>query len=255
MTTPRNPASSDQADEAAKTSEADAASRRWFIQHSSLLLAGGGLGGVKPLQIPHVHASGHARIRLGLVGCGGRGVAAIDQAMLGAVKRWNWSLWAMSLIAVFMRVPKPQRQAWDRIQPQRFVGLDAYQGVINSQADVIYLVTPPGLLPLHFEAAVAANKHVFMEKSVAVDAPGVRRVLAAGEAASAKQLLVQVGLQRRHDKRYQDCIAQIHQGALGRSRLRVPTGMLPACGLGAPKRSDRTRISAKQLVLLHLAIG
>lgn len=232
----------DDANEVAKPNEGDAASRRRFIQRSSLLLAGGGLGGVQPLQVPLVHGSGNARIRLGLIGCGGRGVAAIDQAMFAADQ--DIELVAMGDVfdhSIHAAYRNLKGKYGDRIQPQRFVGLDAYQGVISSQADVIYLATPPGFRPLHFEAAVAANKHVFMEKPVAVDAPGVRRVLAAGELAAAKRLSVQVGLQRRHDPRYQDCIAQIHQGALG------PISFARAYGNAAgmwtrPRKKDQTEL-------------
>ncbi len=239
MTTPANP---NRADEAAKANDSDAASRRWFIQHSSLLLAGGGLGGVQPLSVPLVHSSGQSRIRLGLVGCGGRGVAAIDQAMLAGGE--DVELVAMGDVfdrSIHAAYRNLKGKYGDRIQPQRFVGFDAYQGVIDSQADVIYLATPPGFRPLHFEAAVAASKHVFMEKPVAVDAPGVRRILAAGELAAAKQLSVQVGLQRRHDRRYQDCIAQIHQGALG--RITLARAYWNAAGMWTrPRKKDQTEL-------------
>ena len=75
----------------------------------------------------------------------------------------------------------------------KFVGFDAYQKVLDAGPDLVILATPPGFRPIHFEAAVKAGKHVFMEKPVATDAPGVRRVLAAAEEAKKKNLAVGVG--------------------------------------------------------------
>src|SRR5690606_9595335 len=94
------------------------------------------------------------------------------------------------------------------------VGFDAYRAAIK-EADVENLTTPPGSRPLHFEEDVKQGKHVFMEKSVAVDAPGVRRVLAAAEIAKQKKLNVVVGLQRRFQAHYRAAIERIHAGAIG----------------------------------------
>jgi predicted dehydrogenase len=99
-------------------------------------------------------------------------------------------------------------------EAHKFVGFDAYEKVIPL-CDVVVIATPPGFRPQHFEAAVAANKHVFMEKPVAVDAPGVRRVLAAAEEAKKKKLNVVVGLQRHYQKVYQEWVDRIHNGAIG----------------------------------------
>ena len=97
----------------------------------------------------------------------------------------------------------------------KFIGLDGYKRVLDSDVDMVILATPPGFRPLHFEKAVEAGKHVFMEKPVAVDAPGVRRVLAAGELAREKKLWVQVGLQRRHEPIYKDTVKQLQDGIIG----------------------------------------
>ncbi|MCA9268790.1 MAG: Gfo/Idh/MocA family oxidoreductase, partial [Planctomycetales bacterium] len=98
---------------------------------------------------------------------------------------------------------------------RQFVGLDAWKKVLETDCDLVILATPPGFRPLHFEGAVAAGKHIFMEKPVATDAPGIRRVLAAGELAQQKGLLVQVGLQRRHEGAYKEVIERIHDGVIG----------------------------------------
>jgi predicted dehydrogenase len=98
---------------------------------------------------------------------------------------------------------------------QRFDGLDSYQRVMQSDADLVILATPPGFRPLQFEAAVTAGKHVFMEKPLATDALGVRRVLAAAKIARDSGLAVAVGLQRRHQTRYRECLMRLRDGAIG----------------------------------------
>jgi predicted dehydrogenase len=98
---------------------------------------------------------------------------------------------------------------------RQFVGLDAYKQAIDSDADLVLLATPPGFRPMQFEAAVAAGKHVFMEKPVAVDAPGVRRVLAANERAKQAGLAVAVGHHLRHESKHIEVINGIHDGMIG----------------------------------------
>jgi predicted dehydrogenase len=97
----------------------------------------------------------------------------------------------------------------------KFIGFDAYKSVLESDIDLVILATPPGFRPLHYEAAIEAGKHVFMEKPVAVDAPGVRRVLAANEKARQKNLAVGVGLQRRHERAYRETVARLQDGIIG----------------------------------------
>ena len=98
---------------------------------------------------------------------------------------------------------------------RQFVGFDAYKNVIESDIDLVILATSPGFRPLHFEYAVNAGRHVFMEKPVGTDAPGIRRVLAANEEAKKKNLMVAVGLQRHHEKRYLETVQRIWDGAIG----------------------------------------
>jgi predicted dehydrogenase len=96
-----------------------------------------------------------------------------------------------------------------------FSGFDAFQKAIDSGVDLVILATPPGFRPPHFEYAVKQGKHVFMEKPVATDAPGIRKVLAAAEEAKKKNLLVQVGLQRRHENQYKETVKRLQDGAIG----------------------------------------
>ncbi|MHC4074243.1 MAG: Gfo/Idh/MocA family protein, partial [Planctomycetota bacterium] len=98
---------------------------------------------------------------------------------------------------------------------RRFVGMNAYADVIGADVDMVLLTTPPGFRPLHFEAAVKANKHVFMEKPVAVDVPGIRRMIAANKQAKEKRLAVAVGLNIRHQNSSREAVRHVHDGVIG----------------------------------------
>jgi len=165
-------------------------------------------------------------IRVGLVGCGGRGTGAALQALKAAS---NTKLVAVAdafsdrIEESLQNMAQPEEadeatmDAISRVDvpsEMRFDGFDGYKEVIAA-SDVVILATPPGFRPLHFEAAVDAGKQIFMEKPVATDAPGIRRVLAAAEKAKEKQLNVVVGLQRRYQTEYLRWIEQIHEGAIG----------------------------------------
>jgi predicted dehydrogenase len=96
-----------------------------------------------------------------------------------------------------------------------FIGFDAYKQVIDSGVDLVILATPPGFRPMHLAAAIAAGKHVFTEKPVGVDGPGIRRVLEAAGEAKQKNLAVVAGTQRRHQAGYIESMKRIHDGELG----------------------------------------
>jgi len=160
-------------------------------------------------------------IRVGLVGCGGRGTGAAAQAL-------RTSAGPVQLVAMgdafADRLEKSHanllnaRGAAERVNvdaKRRFAGLDAFEKVLESGVDLVILATPPHFRPLHFQAAVERGVHVFMEKPVAVDGWGVRTVLAAGEKARAKGLGVGVGLQRHHQAGYIETMRRVHGGAIG----------------------------------------
>jgi len=201
--------------------------RRDFLKDSAATTVGAAVVG--SLSFPkHVHAAQDDTLKVALVGCGNRGAGAAVQALKtqGPVK-----LWAMadaftdrlesSLSAMQQGAKVSQGSAEgivDRIEvpkERQFVGLDAYKQAIDSGVDVVILAEPPGFRPEHFEYAVNAGKHVFMEKPVATDAHGVRQVLASARKAKAKNLKVGVGLQRHHSSNYQECINRLHDGAIG----------------------------------------
>lgn len=168
----------------------------------------------------NVHAAGSDQIRVALIGCGGRGTGAAVQALENAA---GAHVQIVALADAFrhrtdtcLRVLQKRRPAQvDVPEERRFVGLDAYQKAIDCDVDLVLLCTPPGFRPAHFESAVNAGKHVFMEKPVATDAPGVRRVLAANALAKEKRLLVAVGHHLRHEIKHREMIARIHDGAIG----------------------------------------
>jgi myo-inositol 2-dehydrogenase/D-chiro-inositol 1-dehydrogenase len=194
-------------------------SRRDFVKQSSAVAAAGSLA-LNLGAARFVHAKGaDDTIKIGVVGCGGRGTGATQQALSttgGPVK-----LVAMgdafedSVEKAYTALSKGNAEKIDCPKERRFFGLDAYQKVLASDVDLVILATPPGFRPVHFEAAVKAGKHVFMEKPVAVDGAGVRRVLAAVAESKKKNLAVGVGLQRRHDDGYLETIKRLHDGAIG----------------------------------------
>lgn len=183
-----------------------------------MMLAGGAIVGGNLSVARGAHAFGSDTIKVGLIGCGGRGTGAAIQALEttgGEVKLVAMADAFANNLQTAYRTIKGQHPERVDVGDRRFVGIDAYQQVLQSDADVVILATPPGFRPQQFEAAVQAGKHVFMEKPVATDAPGIRRVLAANELAKQRGLAVQVGLQRRHETRYRQCIERLQEGAIG----------------------------------------
>jgi len=204
------------------------ASRRQFLKASSAAVAGAAI--VSQANLAHAYeAYGDREIKIGLIGCGGRGTGAVIQLFNG---RGPIKLVAMAdafdfrlkdSLAQITRAAKRKAAGGsgsltdyvDVPESQQFVGLDAYEKVLASDCDLVVLATPPGFRPDQFDAAVEAGKHIFTEKPMAVDAPGVRKVLAAGRKAEEKGLAVQVGLQRRHEPKYIETVKRLHEEAIG----------------------------------------
>ncbi len=190
-------------------------SRRNFIASSALA------GTALMLSSAGVHAAGKEGVlKIGLIGCGGRGTGAAENA-LKADK--NVKLVAMA--DAFEDQAKNSLNYLNGrgilkdkvdVKPDAiFIGFDGYKKVIE-MCDVVLLTTPPGFRPLHFKAAVEAGKHVFMEKPVAVDAPGVRSVIASAREAAKKNLSVLTGYCFRYDAAKRAGIQRIHEGAIGK---------------------------------------
>lgn len=193
-------------------------SRRHFLRSSARGAAAAALA--RAIEI-RAHAAGNdGTIDVALVGCGGRGGGAAANALAtaGPVR-----LTAMA--DVFEHRLKGTHDAIARQFPERtqvppdrrFLGFDAFRRAMDAmpEGSLVILATPAGFRPLHFEYAVQRGLHVFMEKSFAVDAPGIRRILRAGELATRKNLKVGTGLMWRHDRARKEAVRRIHDGALG----------------------------------------
>ena len=194
-----------------------APNRRKFLKTSGSAVAAG--TALSQIPIERVaHAEGSDTVSVALVGCGGRGSGAIAQIRN---TRGNTRLVAVADVNTKKakdRVEGYRKQFndWVDVPEDRiFGGIDGYKNAIDSGADLVAIATPPGFKPQQFEYAVKAGKHVFCEKPVASDAPGVRRVLAATQEAKKKNLLIGIGLQRRHEPKYMETMKRIHDGAIG----------------------------------------
>lgn len=192
--------------------------RRDFVKNSAAAAAGGMLLTHLPVE-SSAYVGGKETLRVALVGCGGRGTGAAVQAL--NVKE-DVKLVAMAdafrdrLDDSYENIMTKHGQSGrvDVPEEHKFVGFDGYKDAI-ALADVVLLTTPPGFRPIHFEEAIRQGKHVFMEKPVATDAPGVRKVLDIAEQAKQKRLNVVVGLQRHYETKYLEMMDRIHGGEIG----------------------------------------
>jgi predicted dehydrogenase len=174
----------------------------------------------------NARAAGSDTIKVGLIGCGGRGTGAADNVLNSAK--------GVSVVALADAFADRAEKCRNRLRElaksdavrdlgntadvpddRVFVGLDAYEKVIASDANYIILATPPGFRPGHIEAVVRSGKTLFTEKPVAVDGPGIRKVLAAYEESKGKGMAIAAGTQRRHQHGYLETMKRIHDGAIG----------------------------------------
>jgi predicted dehydrogenase len=188
--------------------------RRNFLKKGTLTALGGTIIG------PAVSSNSNSRkLRVGIVGCGHRGAGAIVNAL--AVSN-EFELVAMGdtfrdrLDECYTNVLEYDKNGQIKVpEKNKFVGFDAYKKVIEL-SDVVFLTTPAPFRPMHFEEAVNADKHIFMEKPLAVDVPGYKKILEVNEIAKQKNLNVVVGLQMRYKKSFRELIKRIHDDVIGR---------------------------------------
>ena len=189
--------------------------RRTFL-HQGTLATGALLGALHSERFLHA-ASGTGPLKIALVGGGGRGTGVANQALTT-----GRPLKLVAIAELFRHkadgaLAALRAQHADKIdvpEDRIFLGFEGYKQAIAA-CDVVILASPCAYRPMMFEEAVRQGKHVFMEKPVAIDAPGVRQVLAAAAEAKAKNLKVGVGLQRRHKPGYLETVKRIQDGALG----------------------------------------
>ena len=192
--------------------------RRSFVGNTTKTAAGAAALSALPIERFAHAASPGDTIKLGLVGCGGRGTGAARQNM-------HTSAEGVKLVAMgdvfrdqldksYNNLKKSKEKQVQVKEENKFVGFDAYKKVIE-QCDLVILATPPGFRPYMFEEAVKQGKNVFMEKPVATDGPGVRKVLEVAKIADQKGLKVGVGLQRHHHAGYKETIQRLQDGAIG----------------------------------------
>jgi myo-inositol 2-dehydrogenase / D-chiro-inositol 1-dehydrogenase len=186
-----------------------ALSRRDFVKLSAATTGAAmfaGLGVSRALGA----SAGSDRLRVGLVGCGGRGT--------GAAQNCRDSSPGVEIVALADLFPRQVEAAKTKLNVPAaltFSGFDAYQKLLATDIDLVILATPPGFRPTHFEAAINAGKNVFMEKPVAVDPVGCRAVIATAQKAKEKKLAVVAGTQRRHQPSYIETMKRIHGGDIG----------------------------------------
>lgn len=191
--------------------------RREFLKQSGSAVAGVALANT---IIPHVHAAEENTIKIALVGCGGRGTGAAANALSTKGPK---KLVAMAdvfdyrLDASLKNLSGQFAQDVDVPKDRQFLGMDGFKKAIDAvgPGGLVLLTTPPAFRPMHLEYAVEKGCNVFMEKSFAVDAPGIRRVLKAGEEGTKKNLKIAGGLMSRHYKPLEEAVQKIHDGAIG----------------------------------------
>jgi predicted dehydrogenase len=166
----------------------------------------------------YAFAQGSDKIRVGIIGCGGRGTDAgrnVLEADPGVEIVAMGDLFKDRLNGSRNTLKELGKDRYKVTDDTAFDGFDNYKNVLATNCNYVILATPPGYRPLHLRAAVEAGKHVFFEKPVAVDGPGCRSVIESGEIAKRKGLSLVTGTQRRHQQAYIDTIKRIHDGAIG----------------------------------------
>lgn len=207
------------------TPDFGATNRRSFLKTTGTVVIGSTMG--LNLVLPRTtFAQSQSVLKVGLIGCGGRGTGAAAQALTADP---NVILTAMGdvfqdrLDGAYDALLKMHPDKVKVTKDNKFIGFDAYKRVIESGVDVVLLTTPPGFRPDHLAAAVEAGKHIFCEKPVAVDAPGVRKVLAAAKVAKDKGLSLVSGFTFRFDLPKRELFGKVLDGEIGDIRTVTST--------------------------------
>ncbi len=186
-------------------------SRRDFVKTGAITTAS--VTAFNILASPDARAK--QQLKIGVIGCGGRGRGAMVNALQA-----DDAVQVVALCDIFpekfdLAKQELEKMGHDAEKIETFLGFKAYRDLVKTDCDYVILATPPCYRPESLEAAVKAGKHVFMEKPAAVDPPGIRRIIAAGEEAKKKGLSIAAGTQRRHQKEYIETIKRIQDGMIG----------------------------------------
>jgi len=189
-------------------------SRRDFMKTSAAVVGGTLASGI---VLPGAYAAGSDEIRVGLIGCGGRGTGAVDNVLKAAE--------GVRLVAAGDIFKDRLASSLDNLKSHgdkaavspdmQFVGWDAYKKVLATDVNYVILATPPAFRPIHLRAAVEAGKNIFTEKPVAVDPAGIKACFEIADLAKQKNLAIAAGTQRRHHAAYLETMRRIHDGAIG----------------------------------------
>ena len=188
-------------------------SRRDFMKASAAVGAAAMFSGSEKL-----FAQGTDKIRVGLIGCGGRGTGAAKDCVRSSENIEIVAMGDLFRNRLEGSLEDLKNEVGEHVsvtEETMFEGFDAYKQVIATDVDMVILGTPPHFRPEHLKAAVEAGKHIFMEKPVAVDPIGIRSVIASSELAKQKGLAIVAGTQRRHQAHYLDIMKRIKQGDIG----------------------------------------
>lgn len=186
-------------------------SRRTFVRKTATTMAAASV--ILP-RLSAAHHGGHEKVKLAVVGTGGRSNRDIPN-FLKAIELMGMEADIVMLADAFEDNVLLSAEKYGVSKDRCVWGWDAYHKVAESDAEFVMLITPPQFRPLHFDMMVEAGKHVLLEKPVAVDAPGCRRIIAAGERAKKKGLCIVAGTQRRHQYTYMRNKARVDAGAIG----------------------------------------
>lgn len=186
--------------------KSEGVNRRSFLKTQTAAIGAAAILG----QVRPVHAASDDKIRIAIIGCGGRGNGAAANNLKACE---NTEITAVA--DAFEDKAKGAAKRWQVSPEKTFWGLDAYKKAIAADVDMVIMATAPGFRPIQYKAAIEAGKHVFMEKPCCVDAAGYRLLVEANKLADENRIKVGVGLQRRHNSGYVNGIQQIHDGKYG----------------------------------------
>jgi len=217
--------------------ESSSLARRSFIKDSGLMIAGGAIGGAVAVS-KAVHGGASAPIKVAFVGCGRRARELADAVL--SIEEETVQVVALADVVSsqtqsMYRSMKGRNGAAFAGDCIRAGGQDCLKPVLQSDADIVYLTTPPVYRPDQFGSIVQAGKHVFLEKPLAANVAGVLETTATAQLAAEAGLCVQVGFQRRYDARYQDIIARVRDGAIG-----TPVFARAFCNAGPIRKLTRS---------------